>query len=205
MGDALRMLARVGRETLSHHSDADGDIDRYLFARTTRVGDYATYLVRVYGFVAAVESAITDTPDLGDIIDLEVRAKTPRLVQDLFALGLTPAEVSNLPICRAVPAVIDEAAAALGWLYVIERPMLAGSLIVRHLATRLPVEMISSSSYLACHAGHIGKRWRELGEAMERVAANGTLADRIVGGGREGFRALQRWRTHDLQETALAV
>jgi heme oxygenase len=62
--------------------------------------------------------------------------------------------------------------------------------------------MAYASSYLACYAGQVGTMWRELGEAMDRVAYSSATADRIVSGADEAFRALTRWRTHDKTEPA---
>jgi heme oxygenase len=198
------MLARLGRETLPHHADADADIDRFLFGATTTVADYRAYLTRIYGFLVPFETALATTPGLDLVIDVRPRAKAVHLLQDLLALGMTMHETAELPQCMSIPAFRGPAA-ALGWMYVSERPMLASAVIRRHLATRLPSEMHNAAAYLSCYAGNVGTRWRELGEAMDRLAFANGIADRIVGAAQEAFRALHRWRTHDLQRTALAV
>ena len=90
-------------------------------------------------------------------------------------------------------------AAALGWMYVVERPLLSAAVIRGHLATFLPTEMALATAYFNCYQGQVGTLWRELGEAMDRVAYSQTVADRMVVSAHEGFRALSRWRRHDYQ------
>ncbi len=204
MGDALLMLARLGRETLAHHSDADADIDRFLFAPTTTAADYRTYLARLYGLLEPYEAALATTPGIDAVIDVAVRSKAAFVAQDLMMLGMTRREVEQLPRCLGVPT-FRGSGAALGWMYVMERPLLASAVIRRHLATRLPKEMASASAYLACYAGRVGTMWRELGEAMDRVASSPAIGDRIVHAAGEAFRTLHRWRTHELRQTAVAV
>ncbi len=204
MGEALLMLARLGRETLVHHADADSDIDRFLFGPTTTAADYRTYLTRVYGFVVSYETALSITPGIDEVIDTRARSKSAFVLQDLLVLGMTMREIDELPQCLSVPT-FRGAAAALGWMYVAERPMLASAVVRRHLATRLPNEMACAASYLSCYAGRVGTMWRELGEAMDRLAATPGLGERVVSSAQEAFRTLHRWRIQDLQRAALAV
>jgi heme oxygenase len=197
------MLARLGRETLPHHSDADSDIDRFLFGATTSVADYRSYLVRIYGFIVPFENALAATPALDEVIDVRMRSKTALVLNDLYALGMTDDDVAAIPTCITVPS-FRGAAAALGWMYVAERPVLASAVIRRHLVTRLPEEMTRASAFLSCYSGQVGTMWRELGEAIDRVAITPIIADRIVHAAHDAFRALHRWRTQDLQRAAFA-
>ena len=119
-----------------------------------------------------------------------------------MALGMTMNEVNALPQCNRIP-VFRGPAAALGWMYVIERPLLASAVIRGHLASYVPTEMATASAYLMCYAGQVGAMWRELGLAMEHVAGSPAIADRIVVAAHEAFRTLHRWRTQELQRTGV--
>lgn len=198
----LRILTKLNEATEPHHADADADLDRYVFRTDVTRGDYRTYLTRLYGFIVPLEQALAHTPGLADLIDLQARAKSAMLLYDLLALGLTLQDVAELPQCRTIPA-FKGPAAALGWMYVAERPMLQAAVIRSHLEARLGRDMTSASSYLSCYSGQAGQRWRELGEAMERVAATTVLADRLATAASEGFRCLLRWRMQDLARTAV--
>jgi heme oxygenase len=195
MADDLRMLSRLNAETQPHHGDADGDVDAYLFRPRVTAQDYRTYLCRVYGFLVPIEAALLNAPSLEEAIDVRVRVKSALLVHDLLSLGMTMEQVNALP--QAAAPTFRGPAAALGWMYVIERPLLSAAVIRGHLATELPTEMALASAYFACYAGQVGALWRELGEAMDRVAYSQAVADRMVVSAHEAFRALSRWRRHD--------
>lgn len=188
------MLARLNDETQHHHGEADRDVDRCLFRDDVTTEHYRTYLAHVYGFVVPLEAALAMAAGLDDVIDIRARAKSALVVHDLLALGMSMTDVNALPQCPAIPAFRGPAA-ALGWLYVAERPLLASAVVRSHLETSLRAEMAYASSYLSCFAGSVGARWRELGEAMDRVASSPLLADRIVSAAHEAFGALIRFRT----------
>jgi heme oxygenase len=143
------------------------------------------------------EAAISETPRLHEFIDTRARAKSHLVVRDLHALGLSATTIGSLPQCEAIPP-FHGVAAALGWMYVVERPLLASAVIKGHLATMLASEMRYASSYLTCYEGRVGASWRELGEAMDTIAITSQMADRIIGAARDGFRCLRRWRTIEL-------
>jgi heme oxygenase len=140
-------------------------------------------------------------PGLEDVIDVRVRAKAALVVHDLLALGLTMADVNDLPQCQTIPAFRGPAA-ALGWMYVVERPLLASAVIRGHLATFLRAEMALAANYLACYAGQVGTMWRELGETMDRVACTPAVAELIVGSAHHAFGTLNQFRAHDLDQRA---
>jgi len=196
MSEDLRVLNRLNVETRVYHGEADADVDDYLFRAGVSAADYRTFLMRAYGFVAPIEAALAIAPGLDEVIDVCTRAKAALLVHDLLALGMTLDEVQTLPQCQTVP-VFRGPAAALGWMYVIERPLLSAAVIRGHLSSFLPTEMACASSYFLCYQGQVGALWRELGETMDRVAGTPSIETRIVTGASEGFRALTRWRTQD--------
>jgi heme oxygenase len=65
--------------------------------------------------------------------------------------------------------------------------------IHRHLMTRLPHEMTHASSYLQSAGGLLGARWRQFGEALDRVASHPVVADRVCASANEAFRTYCRW------------
>ena len=198
------MLARLGSETAVFHGDADADVDRFLFKTTSTVDDYRSYLERIYGFLAPLETALAAADGLPQLLDLTPRVKAPLVVHDLLALGMTMHEIDALPLYVNIPAFRGPVA-ALGWMYVAERPMLASAVIRRHLATRLPAQVRDASAYLSCYLGLVGTMWRELGEVMDRAATTPALADRIVLSACDAFRAQHRWRLQDTAPRARAA
>ncbi|HSD90629.1 MAG TPA: biliverdin-producing heme oxygenase [Kofleriaceae bacterium] len=197
----LQLLARLNEETQIHHADADSDVDRYLFCSRVSVDGYRTYLQRVYGFLVPLEAALATAPELDTLIDIRGRAKSALVAHDLLALGMTMTEINALPQCLRV-ATFRGPAAALGWMYVVERPMLASAVIRGHLSAHLPVEMETASAFFLAYAGQVGAMWRELGLVMDQVSQTPAIADRVVVAAHDAFRTFQLWRTTDLQRTS---
>jgi heme oxygenase len=195
MGE-LRVLNRLNLETRAHHADADADVDAYLFTARVRAEDYRTFLARTYGFVAPLEAALATAPGLDEVIDVRARAKAALIVHDLLALGMTMEAVQALPQSMGMP-IFRGPASALGWIYVIERPLLSAAVIRGHLAAHLPTEMARASSYFQCYQGQVGSMWRDLGQAMEQLAYSPAFESRIVSGANDAFRLLARWRHQD--------
>src|SRR5690349_17989388 len=110
------MLARLKDETRPHHVDADAARLAPLATRTSVAG-YATYLARIWGLEAAIEQALTATPELRLVIDPRGWSRAHWILDDLVALGIELARATALPRCTAVapPSSVPE---ALGWMYV---------------------------------------------------------------------------------------
>src|SRR5512138_315278 len=89
------MIERLNDETRIHHAEADDDFD-LLFRDDAASTHYQYFLMRVYGFDAPLEAALSLTPNLALVLDLRERQKTGYLAQDLLALGLRPQELAEL-------------------------------------------------------------------------------------------------------------
>jgi heme oxygenase len=194
------MLARVKRETEPCHGAADAD-RMAVMSTTLAPASYVAFLSRIYGFEAPVEGALGLTQSLDVLFDLRGRTQIRRLRSDLIALGIF--DPSALPRCTTV-FPFREVPIALGWMFVLERNSLLHGLIERHLRVRLPEWLALAGTYLAAQERSAGTRWRELGEAMDRVGRNPHDADQIVYAARMAFRAQHGWyrQTGSLQRTA---
>ena len=87
---------------------------------------YRRLLQAYYGFYQPMEAALYDSGLIPDGYESALRVKTPTLVHDLHALGLTDHAVHALPRCPQLPA-LDTPAACLGALYVLEGATLGES------------------------------------------------------------------------------
>lgn len=183
------MLARLSRETKPHHLAADNDRMAMLGAGADPAL-YAAHLKRIYGFEAPVETALAMTAGLGDWIDLRDRGHLRLLRADLQSLGVT--DPNTVPRCTAVPSFRD-VAEALGWIFAVERNTLHHGTIERHLRGRMPSVLRSAGSYLAGQHRSNGQRIRDLGNAMDRLAKDSTLAQRIVAAAKAAFRTQHGW------------
>ena len=158
------LMARLNAATASLHDDRD------LFAGRASWLDYRLYLVRLYGFHAAVEAVLTAFRPLATVVaDACLRNhKTALLAADLVALGVDRRDLCQLPrMTFAVPLALPE---ALGWTYMVESATLRGKLLARRLARQLPDEIQRASAYLGCYGDEAVTRWRELGDAIDAFA-----------------------------------
>lgn len=159
------LMARLNAATAALHDDRD------LFAGRVSWLDYRLYLVRLYGFHAAVEAALTAFRPLASVVaDASLRNhKTALIAHDLVALGLDRRDLHQLPRMTLTAQLgLPE---ALGWTYVVESATLRGKLVLRRLARQLPDEVQRASAYLGCYGEEAATRWRELGDAIDAFGA----------------------------------
>ena len=183
------MLNTLDMETRDHHPD----VDRYwldLMASAVTRDQYRAHLVRVYGFEAPVESALSYTPHLV-IADRRERTRSGLIAQDLLALGTTPHRIAALPQCSDI-SPFGEPAEALGWKYVIERPTQLHSAIKRNVLSRVP-DIANACSYLSAHDGVAAARWQQFGLLLDEVARRPGAKQRLITAAHEAFIAMTGW------------
>lgn len=154
--------------------------------------DYRLYLLRMYGFHAALEPALASSWQLATVVpDVKLRNhKAPLLAHDLVALGIDPRDLARLPRMTFAALGLPE---ALGWTYVVENMTLRGKQVAHHLARQLPAEIRSASAYLTCYGDEAPERWRELGLALDRYEQAGHDGERVIATARDGFLQLRVW------------
>lgn len=184
-----RMLTRLNLETRAHHPEADYPWLELVSLQASR-GQYIDQLVATYGFEAPVEAALALTPHIGDVMALRQRARSGLIVEDLLALGFSPAKIARLPQCRHI-APFRDAAEALGWIYVLERATLLHDTVRSQLASRIPT--VSSWAYLSAYRGVATQRWQELGMVLDAFAIAPAAAEQVVAGARAAFDCLRDW------------
>jgi len=184
------MLARLDRETGGHHSESASAWKRLIESNAARDG-YARQLTTTYGFEAPYEAACQYTPGLAQTIDLRGRWRSGLIAQDLLALGWTPDEITRLK-CRSV-APFQDAAEALGWMYVVERATLF-HVDVRDALVERFVDLGRACSYLGAYERSVSRRWSELGIAIDRLCTSQRVAHRVVDAAREALAATCEWQ-----------
>ena len=179
------MLSRLRRETQSLHHAANADRLQPLPDQDS----YVKYLERIWGFEAPVEAAFARTSGLREVVDLRGRTQIKLLRADLFALGMRMP--SSLPCCRNIPMLaIPE---ALGWMYAIEHNALHHGQIKKQLEKRIPHVIASAGSYLAGGERSAAARLDELGIALDGLARDSALVDRIASGAKLAFTFQRQW------------
>jgi len=157
--------------------------------------DYRLYLCRMYGFLAPIERALADSPDLAQVIeDAGARnTKAALLAHDLASLGVDRGHLGQIP--RIAPPLLDELPEALGWMYVVESSTLDGETLARRLSPRLLSELDGAAAYLHCYGHEVHARWRDFTAALEAYVdrADAGVCDRIVLAATDGLIRLHRW------------
>jgi len=167
--------------------------DREILAGRVSWLDYRLYLMRMYGFYAAIERTLAASRQLASVVsDAPLRNHKAALVaHDLIALGVDRGELAHFPrMSFAASLALPE---ALGWTYVVESATLAGRQVVRHLVRQLPDEIQVASAYLRCYGEVAQERWRELGEALDAFEDAERDGERVIEAAREGFLRLHDW------------
>lgn len=173
--------------------DLHADVDRHwldLMASGVTRETYRAHLERVYGFEAPLEGALAYTKQLV-IRDRLDRSRSGLIAQDLIALGMSPHKLAALPQCNDV-GPFDSVAEALGWKYVIERPIQLHSAIKRNVVSRIS-EMANATSYLSAYDGIAPARWHQLGLLLDSLDAG----DKLVAAARTAFVAMADWFNRD--------
>jgi len=198
MNPPSRMLMRLNMETRAHHGAVDGVWLDLLSPRVT-VTQYIALLVRAYGFEAPLEGALAYTRQLGALINLRERARAGMLAQDLLALGLSPAQLTELPQCTDIEP-LKSPLEALGWMYVAERSTLMFAQLHRELRHHLP-EVGGACAYLACYDGIASVRWLGLGRQLDQLTERDDQVDQVLAGAHAGFECQRSWMRADLSSS----
>jgi heme oxygenase len=124
---------RLKRETAAVHQHLEAQLG--LLDPSLDVHRYLRVLERFYGFYVPVE---TDVERLAAVepLGFPLRARAELIERDLLALGLSPADLAALPLCRDRPKLscVEDLA---GCLYVLEGASLGGQILSRLLHRRL--------------------------------------------------------------------
>lgn len=184
-------LALLDRETREFHPEAGRGWDRLLHGRDMTRDDYIHQLTLTYGFESPFETACSYTPGLAEVIDLRGRARAALIAQDLLALGCVVDDVRTISRCSLAP--FQDAAQALAWMYVVDRPTLIHADVREELTSRF-VDLARTAYYLRAYEGTASKRWAELGIALDRLCTSDKICKRVIEAARAAFHALTEWQ-----------
>ena len=154
---------------------------------------YREFVQLFFGYYEPLEQKLMAQPCWESIgFDYTERRKTPRLAQDLLALGDSAEAMQGLARCQNLP-VLSNAGHVLGCLYVIEGATLGGQIISRHLASGLGLSAMSGASFFSGYGPQTGSRWKAFCAMLEANAAEGNNYHDIVDGARQTFETLGQW------------
>lgn len=186
----MRLIDRLGAETVPFHADADADVGALLGAPSA--ASYRRFLIRTYGFTCPVERALAVVSRIERYLDPRRLRKHELLRRDLSGFQLTADQIGGIAQCP-VP-MLETPQEALGWAYPIERAALRHTQIFHHLASVIPGDVAFTSSYLKCYFGGVGEAWKSFGRALDAAGDRPHHARRVVEAARAAFACYRTWR-----------
>jgi heme oxygenase len=125
---------RLKRETAAVHQHLEAQLG--LLDPSLDLHRYLRVLETFYGFYVPVELDVTRLAAAELSLGFPLRARAELIARDLLALGLSPAALAALPLCRDRPELscVEDLA---GCLYVLEGASLGGQVLSRLLHRRL--------------------------------------------------------------------
>jgi heme oxygenase len=148
-----------------HHQSIES-VKRFgrMFAPDYTVAEYTELLQKFYGFFKPLEDTFQSHPDwvqcLGDSkFILAERLRTTLLEKDLLALGLSPEQVAQLPVCQKLPELSSKAQ-MMGCLYVLEGSTLGGQGIAKKLSGALQLAPDKGLAFYTGHGPETMPKWK---------------------------------------------
>ncbi|MCK6190735.1 MULTISPECIES: biliverdin-producing heme oxygenase [unclassified Pseudomonas] len=161
---------------------------------------YRHLLQAYYGFYQPMEAALRDAALIPAGFDQVQRVKTPTLLRDLHALGLSEDAINALPRATDLPC-LDTPAACLGTLYVLEGATLGGKVLRREMVTRLALDADNGAGFLNVYGAETGRRWNDFLDYLGHQPLDAAAKQRAVDAARSTFRCFEQWL--DSQEVLL--
>ena len=181
-----RDLLRAGTKTVHHRLHRMPAFAALAEGRISLAG-YAAMLRRMLGFHAALEAELARVPGLEAFgLDLGARRRSHLLRLDLATFDLD----DRVPMAWLPP--FDDAAGALGGLYVAEGSTLGGRQLARALDGLLPPGT-EGRRFLLGHGERHGEMWRACCAAIERCGRDPNGRAAMLRSAQATFAAFEAW------------
>lgn len=185
------ILKHLKQATGSRHAALESRLP-LLDAGMSRLS-YLHFLQRFYGYYAPLESQLLALPYWNSMdFDYAGRHKTPRLMQDLRALGETPEAIQGFARCQHLPTLASPGQ-LLGCLYVIEGATLGGQIITRHLEANLGLTPLTGASFFDGYGARTGSQWKAFCAMLRGNAGESGRQDDILSSASQTFETLGQW------------
>ena len=185
------ILKRLKEATSSRHAALESRLP-LLDASMSRAR-YLQFLQRFWGYYAPLETQLLALPYWDSMeFDYAERHKTPRLVQDLRALGETCEAIRTVVRCRNLPTLASPGQ-LLGCLYVIEGATLGGQIITRRLQANLGLTPLTGAAFFDGYGAQTGGHWKAFCAMLRANAGESGRQDEIVASANQTFETLGQW------------
>jgi heme oxygenase len=188
--DETSLRRRLKRETADAHRRLEAELG--LLDPNLDVPGYRSVLETFYGFYVPVEIDVTRLAAAEPPLGFPLRARAKLVERDLLALGLSPAELAALALCRDRPELscFEDLA---GCLYVLEGACLGGLVLAPLLHRRLGLARDSGAAFFAGDEERTLPRWAVVVAWLDGLPHAGASTAKIVGAAKATFDAFARW------------
>ena len=182
------ILARLKARTAHQHQQTEDGVD--LMSDNFSREDYQRLLVRFYTFYKSYEAKMRDALRENPIdLHYEERLNTPKLAADLYNLGMTKNEISEIPAFDDLPA-LDSKEEIFGSLYVIEGSTLGGQFISRHLKEKFGLDETNGVAFFSGYGKDTGKMWNAFRESITAFAETTSEHEVIIKSANTTFKKI---------------
>lgn len=185
------ILNRLKEATASRHAALESRLPLLDAGMSRR--SYLQFLRLFWGYYEPLETQLQALPFWNSMeFDYAGRHKTPRLRQDLQALGETPESIEGFARCQRLPTLASPGQ-LLGCLYVIEGATLGGQIITRHLQANLGLTPALGAAFFDGYGAQTGSRWKAFCAMLRANAGDSERQDDIVATAGQTFETLGHW------------
>lgn len=185
------ILKRLRQATTKNHAALESQLP--LLDPQLNREHYQLFVRRFYGYYAPMEARLLALPWWAELsLDYGERYKTPRLRQDLLALGDTSESLAQLPHCQDLPE-LGTLSQLLGCLYVIEGSTLGGQIITRQLHSNLGLTLDTGCAFFNGYGEQTAARWKAFCTLLTAFAEQSSGDEEIINTANQTFETLERW------------
>jgi heme oxygenase len=188
--DETSLRQRLKGETAAGHQHLEDQLG--LLDPGLDVDRYRRVLETLYGFYVPVEMDVTRLAAAEPPLGFPLRARAGLIECDLLAIGLSPADLAALPLCRHRPdlSCVEDLA---GCLYVLEGACLGGQVLAPLLHRRLGLAKGSGAAFFAGDEERTIPRWTVIVAWLDGLPLTGASPAKIISAASATFDAFARW------------
>lgn len=186
MHDTLR--SRIKEATRQVHDLIDSHaVSATVLSPAVTVADYARFLGVTYGFLQPLERSLVESGLAGFV------PRSPAILDDLRAVGVTEESLAAIPLARGVEPVGSEGE-AMGLAYVIEGSRMGGLVIAKHIGRHLGLSSENGLSFfLPSHPHEIVARFHQFVAKLDSFAKCSCEEREAMDGAQGAFRLVKFW------------
>ena len=186
------LLEQIRQATAANHEKLENQLIPFLHSMQAK-DEYSLLLQSFYGYIYPVQEKINTYIDATIVPDINQRRNAALISNDLAGLGtgFTQTKSPELP-------AIDNHAAAMGALYVLEGSTLGGKMISKMITDKLGSD--TSVAFFSGYGAETGPMWKKFIGYLEHPSHKAG-SEAILTAASETFRLFGTWLEDNLSYT----